>query len=146
MVGWLLMSHPLYTVKLFAKAKWEIRENELVHNECEETTDEYVCNPCKNRGLKTNELQGVFYSRKHSICLQTNWKLGPFLYHQEWLGRCEHTYMWPLLTAKHDREDKQKKELLWFSQRTIMTLALRVLKNLSSSWTSQEEKTQAVVV
>ena len=62
----------------------------------------------KNRGLKTNELQGVFY-RKHSICLQTNWKLGPFLYLQEWLGRCEHTYMWPLLTAKHDREDKQKK-------------------------------------
>ena len=26
------------TVKLFAK--WEIRENELVHNECEETTDD----------------------------------------------------------------------------------------------------------
>ena len=50
MVGWLLMSHPLYTVKLFAKAKWEIRENELVHNECEETTDEYVCNPCKKTG------------------------------------------------------------------------------------------------
>ena len=89
--------------------------------------------------MKTNELQGVFY-RKHSICLQTNWKLGPFLYHQEWLGRCEHTYMWPLLTAKHDREDKQKKkELLWFSQRTIMTLALRVLKNLSSSWTRRRK-------
>lgn len=52
MVGWLLMSHPLYTVKLFAKAKWEIRENELVHNECEETTDEYVCNPCKKQGVE----------------------------------------------------------------------------------------------
>ena len=46
---------------------------------------------------------------------------------------CDPMPAWPW------RQTKKKKELLWFSQRTIMTLALRVLKNLSSSWTRRRK-------